>query len=349
MINRATSVSELAQWRGYVVEWHEGDRAILSRGNRLFRVNGVGAAPEYWVSVPIRWPTVVALQSRLLQRLFRAMFYNVIPMGGDRLLTGFGRQLSEYDGGSWSNFSLTRPTRILRNCHAQSPDGRIWFGEYWDNARRGAMNIYCLEPRSQRCEVVFTFPAGAIYHVHSMTWDPFRQGLICLTGDRAGECRMLISFDGCRSFEVIGAGNEDWRAVSVVPVTDGWLFATDAELQQNVIVHVDSNTGARRVLANIPGPVYYSKAWGSDVVFSVTAERCKAMPEPRGSLVRVRGENIEEMVGFAKDLGPSRLAWRIFLPGTLNFAGGAGHLDYLYVSGVALRGADNRVFLIRRS
>lgn len=349
MVRATRNVSEIAQWRGYSVEWHEGDRVILSRGNRLFRTSGVGAVPEYWVSVPINGWTAAALQSRLLQRLLRAMFYNVIPMNGNRLLTGFGRQLSEYDGNSWSTFSLPRPTRILRNCHAQTPDGRLWFGEYWDNANRDAMNIYCLEPGGQRCDVVFSFPVGAIYHVHSVTWDPYRQGLICLTGDRAGECQMLISFDGFRTFEVIGAGNEDWRAVSVVPVADGWLFATDAELQQNVIVHVDSNSGVRRILANIPGPVYYSKSWGEDILFSVTAERCEAMPEPRGSLVRVRGGNVETLISFDKDLGTSRLAWRTFLPGTLNFAGGAGHLDYLYASGVALRGADNRVFLIRRS
>jgi hypothetical protein len=230
-----------------------------------------------------------------------------------------------------------------------APDGTLWFGEYWDNAARRSMSIYRWEPGTTRAEVAYVFEHGSIYHIHSISWDPYRNGLICLTGDRQGECRMLISKDGFQTIDVIGAGSEDWRAVSIVSIPEGWLYGTDAEFRTNVIAYVEAASGSRRVLDRVEGPVYYSRAWGSDTLFAVTAERSVIMPNPQAVLLNVTGDRVRPLIRFKKDIGDSRLAWQLFMTGTLNFASGPGDSEYCFVSGVALREFDEQVLVLRRS
>lgn len=159
---------------------------------------------------------------------------------------------------------------------------------------------------------------------------------------------MLLSKDGCRTFETIGRGSEDWRAVTILPMKEGWLYATDAERQRNVIALIEANSNQRRVIGQLPGPVYYSYKWGEEALFSVTAERCDTMKNPRGSLFRVFDNRVvEQLIDFPKDIAATRMVWRLFMPGTLNFPGGSGHPDHFYLSGVALRGIDNRVLVGR--
>ncbi|MDB4888776.1 MAG: glycosyl hydrolase family protein [Gemmatimonadetes bacterium] len=342
-------VSRVGAWRGYAVEWHEGMSVLLSRRNRLYSADGIGGTPTLIGEVPLSLGTRLASSPRLGQRLLRTMFYNVVSLGDARWLVTFGNRIGILSPAGWTEIVLPRPSRVLRGGIAVSPSGTVWFGEYWDNVDRGPMSIYRWDAGATRAEVAHVFERGSIYHVHGVSWDPYRRAMVCLTGDRTGECRMLLTRDEFATFEVIGAGSEDWRAVSVVSVPDGWLYGTDAEFETNVIAHVDAKTGYRTVLKHVEGPVYYSRRWGPDGVFGVTAERCAIMPHPEAVLLLVEAGGVRPLVRFEKDLGRSRLAWRLFMPGTLNFAGGPGHDQYCFVSGVALRGLDAQVLVLSRS
>lgn len=342
-------VSDVPEWRGFAVEWHEGERFVLSRRDALFVAEGVGGRPSFVARVPRSTFERSLSYPRLLQRLTRSMFYNVLPLPAGGWFTSFAKRLGMLVGEEWTEIRLRRPTRVLRGGFATSPDGAIWFGEYWNNADRDEVHLYRWQPGDAAAEVVHTFPRGTTYHVHGVTWDPYRNALVCLTGDRGRECRILLSTDGFRTIDVIGEGSEDWRAVSIVVMPDGWLYATDAEFQQNVVASVDATTGARRVLGRADGPTYYSRRWGGHALFAVTAERCAIMPRPKASLLSVQDTEVNTVLQYDKDLSSSRLAWRVFLPGTLHFAAGVGADDTCLVSGVALRGMDGRVVALRRA
>lgn len=341
--------TEIKAWRGCSVEWYDGLSMLLGRKNLLYSANQVGGPLTLVGEVPIPVAHRALSMARFGQRFLRSMFYNVLPLGDGRYFTTFGRRVGVIGPEGWTEVTLPRPSRVLRGGIGVAPDGALYFGEYWGNPQRIEMHVYRWVPGDDRVQVAHTFPAGAICHVHSVTWDPFRQGLICLTGDRRGECRILLTRDGFQSFEVIGAGTEDWRAVSIVPRSDGWLFATDAEFQLNHIVLVEATSGARRVLGKVEGPVYYSKAWGEDALFGVTAERCVIMPHPRGVLYRVTGDRMERVLEYEKDLSRARIAWELFMPGTLHFAAGPGDSGHCFISGVGLRGLDHRVVMLERS
>lgn len=343
------SVRAIEPWRGYSVEWHSGTSVLLGRKNRLYATDGIGGTPRLVGEVPIPAWHRAASVARLGQRFLRSMFYNVLPQSDGRYFTTFGKRLGVLGPDGWHEIALPRPSRVLRGGIGKGADGALYFGEYWGNPDRVEMHVYRWMPGDDRVEIAHTFPAGAICHIHSVTWDPFRNGLICLTGDRHAECRILLTRDGFRTVDVIGAGTEDWRGVSIIPRADGWLYATDAEFQQNHIVHLDAASGVRRQLGPVEGPVYYSKAWGADALFGVTAERCVIMPHPRGVLHRVSGDRVERVFTYEKDLSRARKAWELFMPGTLHFATGVGDPRYCFISGVGLRGLDHRVIALERS
>ncbi|MBX9929424.1 MAG: hypothetical protein K2X99_10975 [Gemmatimonadaceae bacterium] len=341
-------IDVVAAWDGFTVEWHDGATVLLSRRRHLYAARTDDPRPRYLASVPESPRRRALARWRLGQRALRAMFYNVVPLGDERWFVCFGRRVGILSAGGWHELRLRQPARIMRGGVARSPDGALWFGEYFDNGDRRPVHVYRWAPGDHALTVVHTFARGEIYHVHSVTWDPYRVGLICCVGDRGAECRILLTRDGFATVEAIGAGSEDWRAVSIVPTADAWLYGTDAEFQQNSIVHVDAASRARTVVALVEGPVYFCRAWGQQLLFSVTAERCEIMRTPEAVLWCVDGRRAVPLVRFEKDLGHARWIWRVFLPGTLHFPLGPGHRDQTFVSGTALRGLDARVLSIRR-
>ena len=87
---------------------------------------------------------------------------------------------------------------------------------------------------------------------------------------------------------------------------------------------------------------------GSDALFGVTAERCVIMPHPQAVLHLVSGDHVQSVVRFPKDINESRLAWELFMPGTLHFASGPGDPSRCLVSGVGVRGLDHQILQLSR-
>lgn len=333
--------------RGCAVEWIERDGLIVSRGRALYRTGFEGERPRLIGQVP-RPLAVRAISSlRLGQRFLRELFYNVIPLEDGRFFVSFGRQTGILEHGYFAPLrGLRRKTRILRGGCAVAADGSIYWGEYFDNADRGEVDVYRWDPASDRARIVHTFARGEIYHVHGVRADPVDGSLLCLTGDRLAECRFLRTFDGFRTLEPVGEGDETWRFVTVIPQADGWLVATDAEFRENQIATIARSTGARTTLTEVDGPIYYSAQVGDTTFFGSTAERCVIQPHPQATLYAVRDGRAIAVRTFQKDLGRARLAWRLFLPGALHFPINGGDRRILYISGMALHGFDARVLRV---
>jgi hypothetical protein len=94
---------------------------------------------------------------------------------------------------------LVRPCRVLRLAK-----------------ERGEMRIYKYTPGSDKLETVYVFPPKSTRHIHGLYFDPYTNSIFCLTGDAEEECKILRSFDGFKTMEVIGQGDETWRAVSIL-------------------------------------------------------------------------------------------------------------------------------------
>lgn len=322
--------------RGYSIEWAEPSLYVLSRRNVLYTASSPEAPATLAgaIRTPL-WQTVGA-RSRLVQRLLRYMFYNVLKIGDATFLVSFDREIGILEDGVIRTLpGRGRASRVLRGACAQAADGAIYFGEYLDNSRREPVSIFRYSPGNPRIEEAYRFSAGAVRHVHGVYRDPFTNDLWCVTGDRNAECQILRSPDHFVTLEVIGGGDETWRCVSLLFTRNAVYYATDAEFRQNHIYRLDRSTNRRDQLAAIEGPCYYTHSAGEELYFAVTAELCPSQVGDEAVLWRLHEDTGSARVArFRKD----RLSVRYFMPGTLHFPNGPGDGSNIYFGVVGVEG-----------
>lgn len=336
-------VREVSSLRGFAIEWLSPERVLFSKRNTLYESDRVGhssmrrvgaISQPLWRSLAIRW--------RLVQRALRQLFYNVLPLPDGSIFVTYAKEVGVFRDGAYHRLKgLVRPCRVLRGATAVAEDGQVFFGEYLDNAERGPVRIYRYILGDEDVSVVYTFPAGAIRHVHGIYRDPVDRCLWCLTGDIGHEARILVTDDGFETLTTLGSGDESWRAVSVLFTRDAIWYAMDAEFTKNKVFRIDRATRQRSNKGAIDGPVYYSVKWRENLFFAVTAELCPSQDGKSATLWTVHDDALERVVSFDKDRWPVKL-----LPGTLHFPLGPGVEDGLYFQGVALENADARCFCV---
>jgi hypothetical protein len=330
---------------GYCVEWAEPGHLLLSRRDRLYRAAGLNAQPVPLAGYPTPFHRRFPARLRLAQRLLRFWYYNVLPIGNNQHFTTFDRSCAVLQGNKFSFINgLDRKFRVLRGGCALTPDGSVYFGEYFGNERRERVRIFHVDPKSQQARAVVTFAPGEIRHVHGVFYDRFADALWCTTGDGSSECRILRSTNRWESYDVVGAGDETWRAVSLAFTEEAIYYATDAEFMPNHIYRISRDSGRREQLAEVGGPVYYSGVMPSAIAFGVTAELAPSQKTPEASVWRVEGKTAQRIYSVRKDGWPVKY----FLAGTLYFPLGPGLPEGLLVHLVATE-RDNRTLLLRRA
>ncbi|MGH8612427.1 MAG: hypothetical protein ACREYF_10410 [Gammaproteobacteria bacterium] len=340
-------IEEIPALRGLAVEWAEAGRFVLSRQERLFVAASLAPPFKPLGSFPASTARRLAARVRPAQRLLRFMYYNVLGLPGGSFFLTFDKCVGVLDAdGLHLLEGLARPCRVLRGACAMDGAGDVYFGEYLVNPDRHEINVYRWVPGSRRIEIVRTFHAGSVRHVHGIYSEPGTRALWCVTGDTGDECRLMRTTDGFRTVDEVGGGDETWRTVSLLFRGGKIFYATDAEFRQNVIYMLDPDTGARDIVEKLDGPVYYSAMAGDDLFFAVTAELCPSQTSRSATLWHVGADAYCGVIAsFEKD--PLPVSW--FLPGTLNFARGPSTEQGPIFQAVALRGADAKTYRLNRT
>ena len=140
-----------------------------------------------------------------------------------------------------SEFQLShRVLRGTRPLHiATTPDDHVFWGEYFDNPARDEVHIYASTDRGCTWEVAYTFPRGAIRHVHNIVYDEWANCLWVLTGDNGSECRILRVSCDFRNVDVVLSGHQQARAVALVPTPGRLYFSSDTPLESNHVYRLD--------------------------------------------------------------------------------------------------------------
>ena len=271
-------IIEVKSLQNHSVEFDKENKLILASGNSLFEVDKDDLAQKTKIgefALPL-WKKL-AIKSKLLQRLIRGFFYNVLPLSNGDILVTFDKSVGIIKKNKKFLLlkGLKRPARVLRNSIAQDLDGSLYFGEYFANKRRDLVRVYRYIPGNDSVDAIFTFKKGSIRHVHGIYYDEFSESLWCVTGDVGGECQIIQTYDGFKTFNVIGAGDETWRASSLQFTKDFIYYGTDAEFQQNKIFQISRDGYKRQELGSVDGPIYYSIKRHDVCFFQVTAELCR--------------------------------------------------------------------------
>ena len=340
------TIENVPELRGYTVEWAEPGNFYLSRRNRLFHTTSLKPPFEELAVIDAPAWKKAAGSFRLAQRLLRFMVTNVIPLENGDLFVTFDKSIGVVRGGKYQELKgLARPCRVLRSACALDESGNIFFGEYLANDERGEMRIYKYTPGEDSLEAIYTFPANSIKHIHGLYYDEYTKSIFCLTGDEEKECRILRSFDGFRTIEIVGEGDETWRAVSVLFDKDSFYYGTDAEFRANNIFQINRTNLERQDLGEVSGTVFYSKKLGDDLFFTTTAENAPSQKENVAALWHARaGGKCAELVKFKKD----RWHGTLFMFGTIHFPVVNKLENELYFHLVGVN-QDNQTFRVREA
>ena len=337
------ALEQVPNLKGYTVEWAEEGNFFLSRRNPLFHSSTLNAPFENIATIDAPLWKQASSRLRPAQRLLRFMVTNVVPIAEAEIFVTFDKAAGVVRDGKYRPLAgMVRPCRVLRAGCAVDRNGNVFFGEYLANDERGEMRVYRFSPGSDAVEIVYTFPADSIKHVHGLYYDSFSDAIYCLTGDKENECGVLRTFDGFETVEAVGQGDETWRAVSILFSPDALFYGTDAEFRSNNIYRLDRQSGTRTSLGEVSGTVFYSKQIAGNMFFTTTAENAPSQKENVAALWNLDGSGkCEEVVKFEKDFWHPTL----FMFGTIHFPYENRMPDELYFSVVGAKG-DNQSFKI---
>lgn len=235
-------------------------------------------------------------------------------------------------------FAMPRGSKPLNLCFA--PSGNIFFGEYFQNMEKQAVNIYCSEDNARTWDIAYTFEAGNINHIHGLFFDKYTNRIWVATGDRENECIIGYTEDEFKTFVEVFRGGQEYRTCQLFFYKDFIVFGTDTQYEQNVIKKFDRKTLGITELQEVQGSVIKGGQVDDVAFISTTVEPSKVNTDRYAHLwVTKDGLHWVESYKAKKDWLPF-----IFQFGTFEFPQyyGIEKLERLYFSGRALKGLDGK-------
>lgn len=328
-----------------VLAW-DGPVLYASRGYELFRCRPE-QTPIAWEPVgkfpPVWWRSLTAA-NKLSFRMMRDGFHALAVLPSGELIAAVPGAMATLRPGEKEfrvTHALQRGTRPLNI--AVAPDGRVCWGEYFNNPQRDEVHVYGSEDRGATWKVVYSFEKGSIRHIHNIVFDRWDDCFWMLTGDVGAECRILrVSRDWSR-IETVLSGNQQARAVAAVPKQDGLYFASDTPLEQNYIYRLDRLGSLARL-----SPIHASVLCGcavADSVFFTTMIEPSAVNRDRTVAIYASAESTvwPRLVSWKKDV------WHVqmFQYGNAFLASGNNATNLLAVTPVAVQSHDQEASLWR--
>ncbi len=125
----------------------------------------------------------LSVRNSLTTRLFRDGFHALVVLqsgGFVAVVPGAIVTCQRNEKVLRQTHKIVRGTRPLHITAV--PDGRVFWGEYFDNPSRDEVHIYGSSDGGLTWSVAYTFAKGSIRHVHNIVHDPWGNCLWILTG-----------------------------------------------------------------------------------------------------------------------------------------------------------------------
>ncbi len=321
-LNSLTRVARFPRLRA--VAW-SGDYLYAARGYQLLRARIQNPSDTLaWQPVATFNPALrrrLSTMNRLTTRLFRDGFHALATLPSGALVAAVPGAIVTLRPGE-SEFRRThtilRGTRPLHltavpgvGSVGAGKSGAIYWGEYFDNPARDAVHIYASTDDGATWAVAYTFPKGAIRHVHNIVHDPWANCLWVLTGDYGDECRILRAACDFSRVESVLQGRQQARAVAAIPTEDGLYFSSDTPLESNFIYRLDRQDSLLQ-LAPITSSSIYGCRVGRCVFFSTMVEpsevnRDRHVRVYAGETGSLAASNWNPLLAWKKDRWPMAL------------------------------------------
>lgn len=276
----------ITKWpRFRALAWYE-DCLYASSGYRLYKLNfntkDGGAKNQcdgYNISrelIGFYRPDLLrnlAARNRLTNRMLRTGFHCVSFLNDGRIVAILAKTIAVLDPGetrfrrTWKVQRGNRPRGT-----AVTPEGWIFWGEYFRNPGRDPVHVYGSYDRGETWDVVYTFPIGSIKHVHNILYDKWEDCLWMITGDERNEPKILRVSKDWSVIDVVREGTQQDRAATMIITQDDIYYATDTPHEQNHIYRMNKRNGNVQKIASTSGPAMWSCKSNGAMFFSSAAE-----------------------------------------------------------------------------
>lgn len=272
------------------------------------------------------------------RRFFRAEITGFYKLQDGELIAIAKKGLFKCEGNKFKKcFAIPRGSKPLNLCIL--PNGHIYFGEYFQNMERKAVNIYASYDNGDSWQIAFTFNDGEINHIHKVTFDTYTNRVWVLTGDRENECIIGYTEDEFKTFKEVFRGGQEYRTCHLFFYEKFIVFATDSQYMQNEIRYFDRETLEIKSLVKIQGSAIKGGQSGDVSFLSTTIEPSEVNKDRYSHLWYTKdGLHWTDAISYKKDWLPS-----IFQFGTIEFPNYECPItDKLWYSGRALKGLDGK-------
>lgn len=314
------------------------DYMIACRGYRLDKyslegsfINHIGVLADKQYS---KWAG-----RKIMRRLMRAEITSLyeLPDGAMIIIAKKGIfRKEEHENIFRKVFNIPRGSKPLNISFTK--DGIAYFGEYFQNLDKTEVNIYSSADGCRTWDIVYTFPAGSINHIHGLFFDPYTERIWILTGDRQNECIIGWTNDGFKTLHEELRGGQEYRSCQLFFYKDFIVFATDSQYIENEIRAIDRKTLRITTLQKVQGSVIKGGQCGNISYLSTTVEPSRVNLDKSSHVwISKDGTTWTEVFSAKKDWYPSILQYA-----TIEFPH-YFHIDNkLYFSGRAVKDLDGK-------
>lgn len=292
-------------------------------------------------------------ECKLTRRLMRAELTGLYELDNGSMIAIGKKGLFLREGSSFDSaqepvsrdfhkvFAMPRGSKPLNLCIARS--GHIFFGEYFQNMEKVAVNVYGSKDGGRTWKVEYTFSEGNINHIHGLFLDPYTDRIWVLTGDRENECIIGWTDDEFKTLHEVLRGGQEYRNCNLFFYKDFIVYATDSQYIENEIRRIDRQTLEITTLTKIQGSAIKGGQCGEVAYLSTTVEPSEVNREKASHVwVTKDGEHWQDVYKADKDCWPAILQY-----GTIEFPEFKEISNELYFSGRAVKGLDGKTTSVK--
>lgn len=323
----------------------EEDRIWVAQGMSFFAVDYSGKRLTQKYHVGNAKERLIGL-NRLSRQLLRQGLHHLVPLtNGDVFVTA--KRISYVvgpDGTIKNTFKGYLGNKPGHQGICVTPDGTIFFGEYTLNPKRDHdTHLYRSTDGGKTFQIILTLKMTEVRHIHFIKYDPYEKCIWLGTGDEDFENLLMRSFDNGDTWEKIGEGSQDWRAIGLCFDKDALTWGTDAGSvpDQNHIIRMDRKTKQIKVIHDAEGPCHGCGSFKDGRVFiSTGVEGGENEKDRNARLKQVRNGEARTLLEKGKDIFPLILQY-----GVIRFPLGTENTDKVVYTMYGLKGNGEQVYV----
>lgn len=317
------------------------------------------------IPISLGWKEKYLSRIRIIFRTLRLGVRNAVQMDDDNILFFVNKKFYEINiqtGVLTEGFIPplgVRALNVSRITEVEGFEDAIVFGGYLSNSNKNNVDIY-KRVTAKQWDVVYSFPAGIINHIHNIVADRDNRCMWILTGDFGDAAAIWRATDNFRKVELIASGSQSVRSCVAFPYKGSLLYATDSPFASNAISlleNVDSVWQIKKI-SFLPGSCIYACQCGENYVFSTAVEPDGRKGGRLALLSRKRGSGIVDQYchlyignvenGFREKYKVEKDNWPYPLCqfGALQFPSGNNTTNKLLIYHVATKKYDCKTIIL---